>query len=137
MPEQIPLKDPRFKGKRYEIKLEENDPGLNQQSVEACAEKIASAESLMTGFENTFNLDELRAIKGFTSKEEREQSPRRAAVQALLPIFAELKYLGSQENVPNDVYEKLKDRYRILNRAVGATTTDPSGEMSYLIDHTR
>jgi hypothetical protein len=137
MPEQIPLKDPRFKGKRYEIHLPEGHPGLTQESAEVCAEKIAAVESLMADFENTFSLDELHAITGFASKEDRLNSPRQFALQALTPVFAQLAHLSSQEAVPNEVYLNLEARYQLLKRSVGAITSDSAGVMFDLVVHDR
>jgi len=133
----MPLKDPRFKGKRYEIELPEDHPRRTQESPEVCAEKIAAVESLMTDFENTHDLEALHAITGFTSKEARANSPRRLAAQALIPIFEQLKYLSSQEAVSNEKYINLQARYRLLNRAVGVVTRDPAGIMFELVVHDR
>ena len=138
MPERIPLKDPRFKGKRYEARLEPGDPRLNrQESPQICAERIAAVESLMADFENTHDLAKLHAITGFTSIEDRANSPRRPAHQALTPIFEQLKYLSSQEGVPNEIYTNLQARYLLLERAVGVITTDPTGIMFELVVHNR
>jgi hypothetical protein len=137
MPEQIPLRDPRFKGKRYEIQLQEGDPRLTQESAEVCDEKVTVVENLLLGFENTFNLEELQAIMGFTSKEERLNSIRQIALQALTPIFTQLTYLSSQEAVANELYDNLAARYKLLNRAVGTITSDPTGVMFDLVVHDR
>lgn len=137
MPEQIPLKDPRFKGKRYEIQLEPGDPRLTQESAEICGEKIAAVERSMADFERTFDIEALHAITGFSSREERIASIRQPALQTLIPIFTALKILGSQEAVPDDVYAALQARYQVLNLAVGTVTTDPDGKFFELIVHDR
>jgi hypothetical protein len=137
MPEQIPLKDPRFRGKRYEIQLSEGDPRLIQESAEVCADRIAVFESLLTEFENFFNLEELRAITGFSSREERINSPRHTASQALSAFREPQRFLASQEAVPKEVIADFRARYKILNRAVGAVTSDPTGVMFEIVDHNR
>jgi hypothetical protein len=137
MPEQIPLKDPRFRGKRYEARLEESDLRRTQESPEVCAEKIVAVESLMANFENTYDLEELHTITGFASREARLNSPRQRALEALTPIFNQLKYLSSQEAVPNETYANLQARFLLLKRAVGVVTTDPAGSMFDLVVHDR
>lgn len=135
MPERLPIKDPRFPGKRHEPRYEKPLPP--EESAEECAEKIKEIEALMTSFEAEHNLDALRQITEFASVDERRNSPRQAASAALTPIFTLLRHLEFQKEVSKELFMQLYDRYQILNRAVGTITSDPSGKVFERVVHDR
>lgn len=138
MPERAPQRDPRFKGKRYEPRYPEGHGPPIQESLEMCAEKITELESLMESFERTYDLKALGAIAGFASREERLNSPRQQALDALLPISKLLTHLETQAAVSVEVYDALRSRYQPLLLAIGTVTTrDVPEGMIEAVDHTR
>lgn len=100
-----------------------------QDSPETCAEKVAECEAMMDSFEATYDLDALRVITRFSSKEERESSPRQPALEALTVMFKRLKYLNSQEALQRETRDALEARYEILSQAVGNIIGDKNGDI--------
>ena len=110
---------------------------IPQDAPEAVAEKVAECEAMMNSFEQTHNLDVLRAITQFSSKEERERSPRQPALEALTPIFKRLKYLSSQGALQSETRESLRTRYETLSQAVGNIVGDSNGKIFDIVIHDR
>jgi hypothetical protein len=108
-----------------------------QISPETCAEKVAECEAIMDAFEQTYNLEALRAITQFSSKEERRSSLRQQALDALSPIFKLLKKLGKQKALQVEVRNALGARYQILSQAVGNIIEDESGKIFDVVVHDR
>jgi hypothetical protein len=108
-----------------------------QDSPETCAEKIRECEALLDSFEATHDLDAMRAITQFASREEREGSLRQLALDALAPIFKRLKYLNTQEAFPQETRDTLKVRYEILSQAVGNIIGDKNGKIFDIVVHDR
>lgn len=126
----MPEKPPRAKTQEAVVEVVQDSP-------ETCAERIRECESLMDDFEQTYDLEALRAITQFSSKEERERSPRQPALEALGPIFTRLKHLNSQEAFPEEARAALKVRYEILSRAVGNIIGDRNGKIFDIVVHDR
>lgn len=110
---------------------------VEQISPEACAERVAECEAMMASFEQAYDLEALRAIAQFSSREERESSPRQPALDALGPIFGTLKYLYSQQACPNESRDALRIRYERLSQAVGDITADKEGKIFDIVVHDR
>ncbi len=112
-------------------------PEIARLSPEACAEKIIELEALYEHFEHTHTLDVLRSISHFTSKAERDSSPRHAAHAALTPIIEILNLLKTQTAISKEAYDGLKARSWVLENAVGFIQGDPSGEFYDIVIHDR
>jgi len=123
---------------RYEAWMAEHPAvEIPQDSPETCAEKVAECEGMMDIFEQTHDLEALRAIKQFSSKEERESSPRQSALKALTVIFKLLKYLNSQKALQSEMRNALGTRYEILSQAVGNIIGDKNGKIFDIVVHDR
>src|ERR1039458_7085125 len=83
-----------------EIKSEENERygyeawkvehpinDTRQDSPEMCVLGVATCEGLLSRLEQRYDLEALRAITHFSSKEERETSIRQPALKALTHMF--------------------------------------------------
>lgn len=128
----------REENERYEAWMAEHPAvEITQDSLETCAEKVAECEAMMDSFEATYDLDALRAIAQFSSREERESSPRQPALDALAPIFKRLKYLNSQEAFPREARDTLGERYERLSQAVGNIIGDKDGKIFDIVVHNR
>jgi hypothetical protein len=109
---------------------------IPQDSPETCAEKIAELEALMDGFEQTHDLEALRAATTqFASKEDALASSHYAASQALIPLFKRKKYLKTQDAVPKETRDALDARYKILQWAVGQVIADKDGKIFGTVFH--
>lgn len=108
-----------------------------KDSPEACIEKVAECEAMMDDFEKTYDLDALRAITQFASKEERESSPRQPALDALSTIFKRLKYLNRQGAFQGESRDALEARYQMISQAVGNITVDKNGKIFDIVVHDR
>ena len=134
MPEVIPnAKLPRRK--RYEIPTP--DSLAPQESEEACSQKVEVLEHMIAAFEVVYPLEELNAITGFHSKEERESSIRQQANMALAPIKEVLDAISLQGAISNEIKLRLQARYKVLSRAVGVLGPDSNGEWIDIVNHTR
>lgn len=123
---------------RYEAWMSEHPTvDVPQNSPETCAERVAECEAMMDNFEQTHDLDSLRAITQFSSREERESSHRQPALDALAPIFKRLKHLNSQRALPNETRNALGARYERLSQAVGNITVDKDGGTFDVVVHNR
>ena len=123
---------------RYEAWMAEHPTvEMKKDSQETWAEKISGCEALMDTFEKMHDLDALRAITQFSSKEERESSPRQPAMDALSLIFKELKYLNNQGALQGDIRNALEARYQTLSQAVGNITGDKNGKIFDIVVHDR
>ncbi len=99
-----------------------------QESPEVCAEKIAELEALFTGFQSKYDLESLRAITRFMTKEERRASPRAQALVDIAPIVKLVNFLEGQHAVSREAFGHLQRRYRILTHTViGALRDSPDG----------
>ena len=114
---------------------EEN--GVIQDSPEICAERVAACEALLSRFEQTHDLDALRAITQFSSQEEREGSIRHPALQALTPMFQLIRHLRKQKAVERGALNALQARYTVISNAVGNVTGDPNGKIFDIVVHNR
>lgn len=108
-----------------------------KDSLETCMEKVAECEAMMDSFEKAHDLDALRAITQFSSKEERESSPRQPALDALALIFKRLKYLNRQGALQGESRDALEARYQMLSQAVGNITVDKNGKIFDIVVHDR
>lgn len=124
---------------QYEAYRAENpESEIIQETVEQCAEKIAEFEALLARFEQRHNLEALRAITGFGSKEQRINSTHQPALNDLTPIVELIEHFRKQQpTFPKDAYEELRAKYRLLDRAVGTVRGDLSGQVFELVVHDR
>jgi hypothetical protein len=106
-----------------------------QDSPEICAEKVAELEASLDAFEQTYDLDALRAITQFTSREESLSSFRQPALEALTPLFKRQKYLKTQDAVSKETRDALDTRYKIASRAVGQIIADKEGNIFGTLFH--
>jgi hypothetical protein len=106
-----------------------------QDSPEICAEKVAELEASLDAFDQTYDLDALRAITQFASREESLSSFRQPALEALTPLFKRLKYLKTQDAVSKETREALDARYKVLIRAVGQIIADKEGNIFGTLFH--
>lgn|GEM_PF-7030335 len=128
----------REENERYEAWMAEHPVvEVVKDSPETCAEKIAECEAMMDNFEKTHDLDALRAITQFASKEERESSPRQPALDALSLIFKQLKDLNKQGALQGELRDALEVRYEKLSQAVGNITGDKNGKIFDIVVHDR
>lgn len=149
MPEDLPIsKPPEALRTAAEIEQEENEryeawiaehPMIEdvQYSPEVCAVNVEVCESMMRSFERRYDLDALRAITHFDSREERESSPRQDALWALASIFKLLKALGRQKAFASEDRAALGPRYEVLSQAVGNITVDKDGKIFDVVVHDR
>lgn len=108
-----------------------------KDSPETCAEKLAECAAMMDSFEKDYDLDALRAIKQFSSKEERENSPRQPALEALTRISKLLKYLDGQGALQRKTRDALEARYEMFSQAVGNIIEDKNGKIFDIVVHDR
>lgn len=128
----------REENERYEAWMAEHPVvEITKDSPETWTEKIAECEAMMDSFEKTHDLDALRAITRFSSKEERESSPRQPALDALSLIFKQLKYLNSQGALQGETCDAFAARYEMLSQAVGNITGDKNGKIFDIVVHDR
>lgn len=133
-----PAAEEQEANERYEAWMAEHPViEIAQDSPEAVAEKVAEAEAMLDSFEQTYDLDRLRAITRFSSREEREASPRQPALEALTLIFKRLKHLNSQQAFPRETRLALGARYERLSQAVGNTVLDESETSFERVVHDR
>lgn len=149
MPEDLPIsKPPEALRTEEDIEREENElfeayvaehPAIpvKQESPEWCAELAAKCEASMNLFERAHDLEALRAITHFDSREERESSPRQDALWALASIFKLLKALGRQKAFASEDRAALGPRYEVLSQAVGNITVDKDGKIFDVVVHDR
>ncbi len=105
--------------------------------VEICAERVIVCERLLSRFEQTYNLNALRSITQFFSKEERESSIRQPALKALTPMFQIIRHLRKQNAVEREDLKALQTRYTVISNAVGNVTEDPNGKVFDIVVHDR
>lgn len=128
----------RIENERHETWMAEhpiNDTA--QDSPEICAERITVCEALLSRFEQKYDLEALRIITQFSSKEERENSIRQPALKALTPMFQLIRHLRKQEAVEREALKVLQARYTIISNAVGNVTGDPNGKIFDIVVHNR
>ncbi|MCX6752766.1 MAG: hypothetical protein NTW62_00250 [Candidatus Nomurabacteria bacterium] len=97
-----------------------------------CEKEKDELISLFNKFEEIHSLKDLTALDIFPPKTEdiEKYQIRIAAKNDLIPIVALLNALKDKTNIPDSEYNKLKEGYKILSRAVGMVN---GGK----IDHTR
>lgn len=128
----------REETERYEAWVTEHSVvAVPPDPPETCAEKLAECEAMMDSFEQTYDLDALRAITQFSSKEERESSPRQPAFDALALIFKRLEYLNNQGALQGETRDALAARYEMFSQAVGNITVDKNGKVFDIVVHDR
>jgi len=130
----------REENERYEWWMANNPTAeVAQASPETNAEKAAKAEceEMMDSFEQTYDLEALRAITQFDSKEERESSIRQPALDALSIIFKRMKDLSDQGTFLRETRKALGVRYEKLSNAVGNITEDKDGKIFDIVVHNR
>ena len=128
----------REENERYEWWMANNPTAeVAQASPETNAEKAAKAEceEMMDSFEQTYDLEALRAITQFDSKEERESSIRQPALDALSLMFGRMIILGGAFD--RKTREALGVRYEKLSNAVGNITEDKDGKIFDIVVHNR
>jgi predicted RNA-binding protein associated with RNAse of E/G family len=108
-----------------------------QDSPEMCTLGVAMCEGLLSRFEQTYDLEALRAITHFSSKEERESSIRQPALKALTPMFQLIRHLRTQKAVKKEALKVLQARYTVISNAVGNVTGDPNGKIFDVVVHNR
>ena len=108
-----------------------------QYSPEVCAVNVEICEAMMASFEQAHDLEALRAVTQFSSREEREASPRQSALSDLAPIFKLLKALGRQNAFASESRAALAPRYEILSQAVGNIIVDKDGKIFDIVVHDR
>jgi small-conductance mechanosensitive channel len=128
----------REENERYEARVAEHPVAKTKKdSSERWAEKIAECEAMMDSFEKTHDLDALRTITQFSSKEERESSPRQPALNALSLIFKQLKDLNKRGALQGETRDAFAARYEVLSQAVGNITGDKNGKIFDIVVHDR
>lgn len=130
----------REENERYEAWIAEHPVvEVPQDSPETQVEKVAEAEceEMMDSFEQTYNLEALRAIRQFSSKEERCSSIRQPALDALSLMFKRMKDLRNQGTLRKETREALGVRYEKLSQAVGNITVDKDGIIFDIVVHDR
>jgi hypothetical protein len=128
----------REENERYEAWMAEHPIVESvKDSPEMWVEKIAECEAMMDSFEQTHDLNALRAITQFSSKEERENSLRQPALDALLVIFKQLKDLNKQGALQGEALDTLKARYETFSQAVGTIIEDKDGKIFDIVIHDR
>lgn len=140
-PEEIPLtaeEKEREEEERFEYWMA-NNPVIEvpPDSSETQAEKAAKAEceAMLDSFEQTYDLEALRAITQFDSIEERESSIRQPALDALSLMFKRMKVFGGAFD--RETREALGVRYEKLSNAVGNITVDKNGKIFDVVVHDR
>jgi len=152
MSEKIPTSQPveapptaeeieREENERYEWWMA-NHPVVEvraEESPEAQAEKEATeeCEGLMSDFEQAYDLEALRAITQFSSREERQNSIRQPALDALSSMFQRMKELSDQGALQRETRDVLGARYEKLSQAVGNITVDKDGKIFDVVVHDR
>ena len=118
-----------------------NNPVVERapDSLEMHAEKAAEAEceAMMDDFERMFDLEALRAITQFSSKEERRNSYRQPALDVLSFMFKRMKDLSDQGTLTKETRDALGARYEKLSQAVGNIIADKNGEIFDIVVHDR
>ena len=123
---------------RYEAWMDEHPVvEISPDSPETGVEKVAKAEceAMLDSFEQTYDLEALRAITQFDSKEERESSIRQPALDALSLMFGRMIILGGAFD--RKTREALGVRYEKLSNAVGNITEDKDGKIFDIVVHNR
>ncbi|MFA5745095.1 MAG: hypothetical protein WC887_02685 [Candidatus Paceibacterota bacterium] len=140
-PEEIPQtaeEKEREKWERYELWMANNPVvEIPLDSSETDAEKVAleECEAMLDSFEQTYDLEALRAITQFDSREERCSSVRQPALDALSLMFRRMKVLGGAFD--SETREALGLRYEKLSNAVGNITEDKDGNIFDVVVHDR
>ena len=116
--------------------VNDRDTEVEQDFSEICVERVTVCERLLSRFELTYDLEALRAITQFSSKEERESSIRQPALQALIPMFQTIRYLRKQKAVEREAL-KVLTRYTVVSNVVGNVTGDPNGKIFDIVVHNR
>lgn len=103
--------------KRHELWMANNPVPENPSETQKEKAVVAECEAMMDSFEQSYNLEALRAITQFDSREERRGSIRQPAFEALSFMFMVLKYLSG--SLHSETREALGVRYDKLSNAVG------------------
>jgi len=111
-----------------------SEPVIREAS-EVCTEKIAELEVLFTGFQSKYDLESLRSITFFATKEERRASPRAQALVDIAPISNLIKFLDDQPSVSREAFTHLQRRYRILNNTVLGSLQDAPDGIGEIVVH--
>lgn len=122
--------------------MSEKPPTSKTEEIPPTAEEIeregiAECEAMMDDFEQMFNLEALHAITQFSSKEERESSPRQPALDALSLMFKRMKDLSDQGTLQRETRDALGRRYEKLSQAVGNIIGDKNGIIFDVVVHDR
>lgn len=92
---------------------------VEQLNLEQCAEKVAELEALFTNFEQTHDLDALRAVQLRTVEEAFAHTVREAAKKDLPALVSRMNFLKKQEHIPVETFHKLATTYNTIQAAVG------------------
>jgi hypothetical protein len=117
--------------RRYEEAVAEKEamPPTEKRDYKETAEVLDKA---LTYVEKDFKFKELHAITKITFEESRKHPIREPARQSLISLNAYLRFLKEETNVPEDIYDGLRKRYKLLDQAVGMLNLKDG-----LVDHTR
>lgn len=96
---------------------------------------VSEFQEMVAEFEATYSLEELSAITDLTADPDRKHPLRDPAKEALKPILAKLDALKKRTDIPDEKYEELKSKWKILSRAVGMVNKGMVNKG--MVDHTR
>jgi len=106
------------------------DVVISPEDLREAGPEIAQFENLITQFESRHDLEALHAITDLTPAEAPNQPIREAAKIDLNPIVALFNTLEAETNISKVKRDELKEKYKILSRAVGMINNNK-------VDHTR
>jgi len=106
------------------------EAAIAPENLRECEPEIAEFEKMLEAFEIDHPLVELHEIVKLTPAEAPRNTVRESARLALIPIVAKMNALKKETNIPLEKYDELKERYKILSRAVGMINDNK-------VDHTR
>lgn len=87
-------------------------------------------ETLVTSFESKHSLSELHAIVDLSPDDSPHHPVREPAQKDLLVMEKVLSVLKKETNISEETYKELKEKYKVLSRAVGMIHNG-------VVDHTR
>ena len=95
-----------------------------------CGPEIVKFDELIVAFEQEHSLEALHLIIDLKRAEAPEHPVREPARKALAPVFAQLKVLKLETDIPEERLLEIKQDYKRLSMAVGVINNDK-------VDHTR
>lgn len=132
-----PKAEPKLTPQRPEEAMSWQREPTQQDTPEACAEKIAELEALFVAFQSKYDLESLRTITWFATQEERRASPRAQALVDMGPIVNVVNYLEEQHAVSREAFAYHLRHYRVLqNTVIGALRDAPDGVGEIVVHRT-